>query len=311
MEGYLAYISNVFAAARGAPLQPVYSISGEANLTERILNKLPGYRGMGPVRVGNQAHEQVQHDVYGAVILAATQSFFDQRLNNLADDTAFAQLELAGEQCWKLYDQPDAGIWEYRGRASVHTFSSAMCWAGADRLARIAHHLRLEGREDFWRERADHMHRRIIAATWNSELGTFTETWSSLALDASVLLLAELGFVAADDPRFISTVNYLGKYLGRNKYLLRYVAQDDFGLPENAFTVCTFWYINALAAIDRRGEARELFEMLLARRNHLGLLSEDLDPITGELWGNYPQTYSMVGIINAAMRLSCAWEDAL
>jgi GH15 family glucan-1,4-alpha-glucosidase len=311
MEGYLAYISNVFAAAHGAPLQPVYSISGEATLTERILDKLPGYRGMGPVRVGNQAHEQIQHDVYGAVILAATQSFFDQRLNNPADAAAFEQLELAGEQCWKLYDQPDAGIWEYRGRARVHTFPSAMCWAGADRLSRIARHLKLAAREQFWRERADQMHKRIVAATWNAELGTFTEAWATPSLDASVLLLAELDFIAADDPRFISTVNYLGKHLSRDKYLLRYLARDDFGLPENAFTVCTFWYINALAAIGRKDEARELFETMLARCNHLGVLSEDLDPVTGELWGNYPQTYSMVGIINAAMRLSCAWEDAL
>jgi GH15 family glucan-1,4-alpha-glucosidase len=155
------------------------------------------------------------------------------------------------------------------------------------------------------------MHQRIIAVTWNPELGTFTEAWGTPSLDASVLLLAELDFVAADDPRFIATVNYLGQYLGRNNYLLRYVAHDDFGLPENAFTVCTFWYINALAAIGRRDEARALFETMLSRCNHLGMLSEDLDPITGELWGNYPQTYSMVGIINAAMRLSCAWEDAL
>jgi GH15 family glucan-1,4-alpha-glucosidase len=311
MEGYLAYISNVVAAANGAPLQPVYSISGEATLTERILDNLPGYRGMGPVRVGNQAHEQVQHDVYGAVILAATQSFFDQRLNNPADAAAFQQLELAGEQCWKRYDQPDAGIWEYRGRARVHTFPSAMCWAGVDRLTRIARYLKLEDRERFWQERAAQMRQRIIAATWNADLGTFTEAWETPSLDASVLLLAELGFVAPNDPRFIATVSYLGKYLSRDKYLLRYVARDDFGVPENAFTVCTFWYINALAAIGRRDEARELFETMLARCNHLGVLSEDLDPVTGELWGNYPQTYSMVGIINAAMRLSRAWEDAL
>jgi GH15 family glucan-1,4-alpha-glucosidase len=311
MEGYLAYINSVFAAARGAPLQPVYGISGEAALTERTLDKLPGYRGMGPVRVGNQAHEQVQNDVYGAVILAAMQSFFDQRLNNPADTATFEQLELAGEQCWKLYDQPDAGIWEYRGRARVHTFSSVMCWAGVDRLARIAHRLKLTEREQFWRQRANRMQQRIVAAVWNAELGTFTEAWESSSLDASVLLLAELDFVTADDPKFIATVNHLGKFLRRDKYLLRYVARDDFGLPENAFTVCTFWYINALASIGRRDEARELFENMLARCNHLGVLSEDLHPLSGELWGNYPQTYSMVGIINAALRLSCSWEDAL
>jgi len=311
MEAYLQYINNVFAAARGAPLQPVYGISGEANLTESILERLPGYRGMGPVRIGNQAYEQVQYDVYGAVILAATQSFFDQRLANQADVSAFEKLEAAGDRCWGLYDQPDAGIWEYRGRARVHTFSSVMCWAGVDRLARIAQHLNLTERERFWRERANHMQQRILAACWNAELGAFTEAWNTPVFDASVLLLAELDFIAADDPKFVSTVKYLGEHLGRGKYLFRYAAHDDFGLPENAFNICTFWYINALAAIGRRDEARHLFENMLARCNHLGILSEDLDPITGELWGNYPQTYSMVGIIHAAMRLSRSWEDAL
>jgi GH15 family glucan-1,4-alpha-glucosidase len=311
MEGYLHYINNVFAAAHGAPLQPVYGISGETTLAEHTLSNLIGYRGMGPVRIGNQAYEQVQHDVYGAVILAAMQSFFDQRLSSPADAAVFAQLELAGERCWQLYDQPDAGIWEYRGRTRVHTFSSVMCWAGVDRLARIARHLALQDREQFWRARADGMRDRIVAATWNAELGTFTEAWHMPLLDASVLLLAELDFVAADDPKFVSTVNYLGQHLRRGKYLMRYTARDDFGVPENAFNVCTFWYINALAAIGRKDEARELFENMLTRSNHLGMLSEDLDIATGELWGNYPQTYSMVGIINAAMRLSCSWEEAL
>jgi len=311
MEGYLQYINNVFAAARGAPLQPVYGISGESNLTESILERLPGYRGMGPVRVGNQAYEQVQYDVYGAVILASTQTFFDQRLANQADVSAFEKLEAAGDRCWALYDQPDAGIWEYRGRARVHTFSSVMCWAGVDRLARIAQHLNLIERERFWRERAGHMQQRILAATWNADLGAFTEAWNTPVFDASVLLLAELDFIATDDPRFVSTVEYLGEHLGRGKYLFRYAAHDDFGAPENAFNICTFWYINALAAIGRKEEARELFNNMLARCNHLGILSEDLDPVTGELWGNYPQTYSMVGIIHAAMRLSRSWEDAL
>jgi GH15 family glucan-1,4-alpha-glucosidase len=311
MEGYLRYIANIVAAAGNKPLQPVYSISGETDLTEIVLDSLPGYRGMGPVRIGNQAYEQVQHDVYGAVILASMQSFFDQRLNTPADIAAFQQLEPAGERCWTLYDQPDAGIWEYRGRARVHSFSSVMCWAGVERLARIAQHLRLPDRVEFWRRRALHMQARILAACWNEQLGFFTEAWNTPSIDASVLLFAELGFVTADDPRFVATVDYLGKQLRRGQYLMRYNAQDDFGIPENAFNICTFWYINALAAIGRRDEARALFDNMLQQCNSLGLLSEDLDPVTGELWGNYPQTYSLVGIINSAMRLSCSWEDAL
>ncbi|HYM36342.1 MAG TPA: glycoside hydrolase family 15 protein [Steroidobacteraceae bacterium] len=311
MEGYLQYINNVFAAANDRPLQPVYGISGEPELAEIIVSKLPGYRGMGPVRCGNQAYEQTQHDVYGAAILAATQTFFDQRLANLGNAAVFEQLESAGEDCWKHYDKPDAGIWEFRGRTRVHTFSSVMCWAGVDRLVRIARHLQLFDREEFWRKRANSMREQIMAASWNSQLKTFTEGWETSTVDASVLLLADLDFVAADDPKFIATVDYLGGHLRRGNYLLRYVERDDFGVPQNAFNICTFWYINALAAIGRKEEARNLFENMLARCNHLGMLSEDLDPATGELWGNFPQTYSMVGIVNSAMRLSCSWEDAL
>ena len=311
MEGYLQYISNVVAAANDAPLQPVYGIDGEPDLTEKVATQLVGYRSMGPVRIGNQAFEQMQHDVYGAVILAATQSFFDQRLTSLADGDAFVQLEVAGERCWQLYDKPDAGIWEYRGRARIHTLSSVMCWAGADRLARIARHLHLPERSTLWRSRADSMQGRILEASWNPELGAFSGEWNGPTLDASVLLLAELDFVEPNDPRFVSTVRVIGERLGQGRYMFRYRSADDFGTPETAFNICTFWYINALAAIGRKEEARELFENMLARCNHLGMLSEDLDPATGELWGNFPQTYSMVGIINSAVRLSISWEDAL
>ncbi len=310
MEGYLRYISNVFAASRNSPLQPVYGISGETSLVEKMVDSLAGYRGMGPVRIGNQAYEQIQHDVYGAVILAAMQSFFDERLTTPTGLSLFKQLELAGEQCYQLYDKPDAGIWEYRGRSQVHTFSSVMCWAGVDRLARISHHLKLPERERIWRERADHMHERIMAATWNDGMNTFVGSWHTRTLDASVLLLAELNFVEASDEKFISTVHAIGKHLLRDNYLMRYIESDDFGPPENAFNICTFWYINALSDIGSKDEARKLFENMLTRCNHVGILSEDIHPASGELWGNFPQTYSMVGIISAAGRLSRKWEDA-
>jgi GH15 family glucan-1,4-alpha-glucosidase len=311
MEAYLRYIANVVAGAEATRLQPVYGISGQAAIVESIITTLPGYRGMGPVRIGNQAYEQHQHDVYGAVILAATQAFFDLRLTQRGDAAAFAQLEAAGERCVALFDQPDAGLWEYRGRARVHTFSSVMCWAGADRLARIAAQLDLKDRAAYWRRHADAMHARICSEAWDPAQDSFTESWGLPALDASLLLLHELGFLAADDPRFRSTIAAIERVLRRGDYLMRYVGEDDFGLPENAFNICTFWFVNALAVTGRKEEARRIFENMLARRNPLGLLSEDLDPVTGELWGNYPQTYSLVGIIGAAIRLSRSWEEAL
>ena len=139
MEAYLRYIMNIIESAQEGALQPLYGISGETQLAERIVESLPGYRSMGPVRVGNQAFEQAQHDVYGAVILASTQAFYDQRLEHPGDHALFERLEELGERAATLYDKPDSGLWEYRGRTRVHTFSSVMCWAGCDRLARIAH----------------------------------------------------------------------------------------------------------------------------------------------------------------------------
>jgi GH15 family glucan-1,4-alpha-glucosidase len=311
MEGYLRYIGNIVAATEGNILQPVYAASGEAALPEEILTSLPGYRGMGPVRVGNQAYEQQQNDVYGAVILASTQFFFDSRLAQPGSGDAFSRLEVSGERCIELFNQPDAGPWEYRGRRRVHTFSSIMCWAGVDHLARIAMRLGLHDRARYWQDHASRLHDEICASAWNEEQRAFTEAWGVDSLDASLLLMSELGFLAADDPRFVGTVNAIEGALRHGPYLFRYNAADDFGRPETAFNVCTFWYINALAAIGRKDEARELFENMLARCNHVGLLSEDLHPQTLELWGNYPQTYSLVGIINSATRLSRPWEDAL
>jgi len=310
MAAYLRYIINISYEA-GDALHPVYSITGRADLTERIIDSLPGYRGMGPVRVGNQAHEQVQNDVYGAIVLAATQYFFDRRVLERGTEENFQRLEILGKQAAKLFDQPDAGIWEYRGRKRVHTFSSVMCWAACDRLAKIAKELKIEDRVHYWRDTADRIHKEICKQAWDDDKKSFTESFGRPELDASMLLLHDLGFVSAKDPRFLSTVAAIESELRRGDYVMRYGTADDFGEPESAFNICTFWYIDALAATGREEEARNLFDKMLACRNSLGLLSEDLDIRTGELWGNFPQTYSMVGIINAARRLSRSWQEAV
>lgn len=310
LERYLAYILNVVAANDGRALQPVYGINGRAALGEQEIDSLPGYRGMGPVRVGNQAHRQTQHDVYGAAILAATHVFFDRRLVRGGDQSLFRRLEKLGERAAAVYDQPDAGLWELRDRAAVHTFSSVMCWAGCDRLARIAARLGLDDRADFWRGEATRIHEFVCEHAWSPARGSFVSTMGGDALDASLLQLNDMGFLPADDSRFAGTVNAIGRDLMRDGFVYRYVEPDDFGPPENAFLVCTFWYIDALAAIGRREEARALFERVLAYRNPLGLLAEHIDPRTGEQWGNFVQTYSMVGIIRCAIRLSVPWDEA-
>jgi len=308
MEEYLRYLANI--APESGELQPLYGIGYERQLAESEVDSLAGYRGMGPVRRGNLAWLQKQHDVYGSVVLASTQLFFDTRLARVGDASVFARLEPVGERAYALHDKPDAGLWEFRGREEVHTYSSVMCWAACDRLARIAVHLRLAPQVQLWRQRADEMHARIVEHAYNEELGYFVESLDGNRLDASLLLLADLGFVKPDDPRFVRTVDAIGKGLRRGDALFRYVLPDDFGAPETSFTICTFWYIDALASVGRHEEARVLFERILARRNHLGLLSEDLEFDGGEAWGNFPQTYSHVGLINAAMRLSRPWQDA-
>lgn len=310
MERYLGYILNIAAGARDGHLQPVYRISGLSMLEEREVASLPGYRGMGPVRIGNQAFRQIQHDVYGSAILAATHVFFDRRLVRTGDETLFQQLEGLGEKARQVYDRPDAGIWELRGEARVHTFSSVMCWAGCDRLARIAVQLGLSGRAEYWRDCADKIRRVICEHAWNAHLNSFVSTFDGNSLDASLLLLHEVGFLAADDPRFAATVDAIAKDLRPGDFVFRYVEKDDFGVPTNAFIVCTFWYIYALSALGRMVEARELFEKLLACRNRHGLLAEHIDPRTREQWGNFAQTYSMVGLINSAIRLSIRWDKA-
>ena len=309
MEEYIRYIFNLTVSDDG-DMQPLYGIAFEHALDEETMPALAGYRGMGPVRRGNAAYVQRQHDTYGSVVLASTQLFFDRRLEHRGDEATFRKLEPLGELAWKLYDQPDAGLWEFRGKAHVHTYSAVMCWAACDRLARIAGQLGLDDRIDYWRERADTMRARVLSEAWNAELGHFADAFGGDRLDASLLLLADLGFVTPDDPRFVGTVEAVGRALRHGDGLFRYVTPDDFGAPETSFTICTFWYIDALASIGREHEARTLFETLLSRRNHLGLLSEDLSFDTGEAWGNFPQTYSHVGLIMAAMRLSRSWQEA-
>jgi len=310
MEKYLSFLVNVVTGATNGHIQPVYGIDGRARLDEREVESLPGYRGMGPVRIGNAAYAQNQHDVYGSTILAVAHVFFDRRLVRLGDETLFRRLESLGETAVSVYDQPDAGPWELRGKLRVHTFSAVMCWAACDRLGKIAAQLNLLERFRYWKGQADRLHAVICQRAWSEKRQAFASVFEGQAMDASVLLLHDIGFLAAEDPRFAKTVTAIEKDLKRGNYVYRYLEADDFGVPENAFLVCTFWYVYALAALGRWEEARELFEHFLASRNRHGLLSEHLDPRTGEQWGNFVQTYSMVGLINSVIRLSKRWDSA-
>ena len=310
LEKYLTYLRNIVDDAKGGRIQPLYSVMGVAELDETTAPFLAGYREMGPVRIGNAAYKQVQHDCYGQIVLPTTQAFFDKRLLRMADDRDFQSLEQVGEMAWKMHDQPDAGLWEFRTRQEVHTYSAVMSWAACDRLANIAGYLGKDDRCTFWRNRADTIRGRIETEAWveNGDGGHFGASFESDYLDASLLQMVELQFLTPEDPRFLSTFHNIEKTLRRGEHMLRYAAEDDFGLPETAFNICTFWLIDALARSGKHDEARELFCTMLAHRTKSGLLSEDMDFETGELWGNFPQTYSLVGVINCAGLLSKNWN---
>lgn len=309
MEGYINYLTNI-AVENQDPLQPLHGIVPNTPLNEWIAANLDGFQNNRPVRVGNAAAIQAQHDVYGSVVLAVTQMFVDERLPKMGDEALFRQLEPLGRAAAKYALQPDAGIWEFRGFQKIHTYSATLCWVACDRLSRIAKRLGLRIEAETWGSEAAKIKREILQQGWSVERQALTGAFGLPDLDASVLLVTELGLLPPTDERYIKTVEAIGRELTEGGRIMRYTAEDDFGKPETNFLVCNFWYVDALAQIGRKDEARERFLDILSHRNAYGILSEDLHPITGELWGNFPQTYSMAGIINSAMRLSQSWEDA-
>ena len=308
MEEFISFTISI-ASKPDQELRPLYSVVPTHEIEEKVAPDLDGYRGDGPVRIGNAAVGQAQHDTYGSVILAAMPLFFDRRLPRPGDVDLFQLLETLGERAKRKALEPDAGIWEYRGRQRVHTHSAAMCWAGCQRLSAIAKRIGLDDRAKYWDKVARPIHTALLERAWSEKRGAFTAAFGSDDLDASVLLLPDLGVVEVDDPRFVSTVAAMERELVREKHVMRYANADDFGLPVTAFLICRFWLIDALWSLGRREAARDLFTDALSHRNRYGLLSEDVDPQTGELWGNFPQTYSMAGLILSAMRLSRSWED--
>jgi GH15 family glucan-1,4-alpha-glucosidase len=306
MEDFISFILGI---ASEEFIRPVYSIVPADPMEERTATGLKGYRNNAPVRIGNAAVGQVQHDTYGSIILAAMPMFFDRRLPRPGDAGLFNLLESLGVEAARLAFEPDAGIWEYRGRNRVHTHSAAMCWAGCNRLGAIAEHLGMKERAVYWTDIASRMQTSLIEQAWNEKRGAFTAGFGIDDLDASVLLLPEIGLLETHDPRFVRTVEAIERELVRDHHVMRYASEDDFGLPETAFLVCRFWLIDVLWDLGRHEQARDMFNDALKYRNRYGLLAEDVHPVTGELWGNFPQTYSMAGLILTAMRLSRSWED--
>lgn len=303
MEAFVTYLVNI--AASSQRLQPVYGISGESELTETILEHLAGYKGSGPVRAGNGAYIQDQHDVYGEMLAAITPLFLDVRFTDPAQHSTQLLHRLLASAETHL-ETPDAGLWEKRADAALYTFSLLMHWTGAKSASQVGRRhndqaLVQRGTDLALRARA------LIEGAWREDLSFYAESPSTSDADASLMMMVNLGFLTQDNPKAEAHVRSLARQLrapGKPHLMYRYLHHDGLGGTEATFTACGFWYAEALARLGFRDEAREVFENLLSHANHLGLLSEDIDPITGEQWGNFPQTYSHVGVINAAFAIS-------
>jgi GH15 family glucan-1,4-alpha-glucosidase len=314
MEKFIQFLHNISVTGPDPKsewrLQPVYGIGGERELPERELPWLKGFGGMGPVRIGNAAYLHNQYDAYGEMILSVTPLFFDRRLDGMDLHRAFENVVQLVDRAVEVFEKPDAGLWEFRGEQRHYLFSKFMCWAAVDRGLKIADQLGKKSSFVHWVRAEKNMRERIENEGWNEAQGIYTQSWGSTDADASNLLMGAIGFHSGSNPKFRSTVEKYEKLLMKNGYVFRYRIEDDFGVPLHAFTICTFWMVDALVSLGRVSEARVIFERVLACANPVGLLSEDVDPVTNELWGNFPQAYSHVGIINSAFRLSKSWSEA-
>ncbi|MBW3598114.1 MAG: glycoside hydrolase family 15 protein [Planctomycetes bacterium] len=293
-------------AVAGSPseLQIMYGLAGERRLTELELEWLPGYENSAPVRIGNAAYRQHQLDVYGEVMDAL----------HLARRTGLEP----SENAWRIqrgimqfletdWRKPDEGIWEVRGPKRDFTHSKVMAWVGFDRAVKAVEDFGLSGDLEKWRRLRSEIHDEVCREGFDPKLNSFVQHYGSQGPDASLLMLPLVGFIEATDPRMIGTVDYICKRLMRDDFLDRYPTHPHVdGLPpgEGAFLLCTFWLADNLALQDRHDEACEVFERLLSLRNDVGLLSEEYDPETGRLVGNFPQAFSHIGLINTARNLS-------
>lgn len=304
LEAFVGFIKNV--ASSNDKLQPVYGITGETKLTEVVLDHLSGYGGSGPVRTGNGAYEQVQFDVYGEVIGTIAPFFLDFRFEHHLTENAVSLLKRLLRRIDETMLLPDAGIWEIRDDNRVHTFSLLFHWVGAMIAARIGEVLGDDALNARALEIAARASNIIEDQCWVEEDGFYADSTTSKNEDAALLMMINLGYLKKDNPRAETHLRALERKLQVGGHLMhRYLHHDGIGQDHGAtFTVCGFWYVEALARLGHREEAERAFEKMLNYSNHVGLFSEDLDPKTGAQLGNFPQTYSHVGIINSAFAIS-------
>lgn len=300
---YLQFIIDLIPD-KDEKLQIMYGINKEKKLTERTLEHLSGYKGSKPVRIGNAAYKQRQNDIYGILMDVIYEQLvkFDTDIDN-------------GEELWTItkgivwivdshWQEPDKGIWEFRIEDRHFTFSKILCWVALDRAIKVAKIFGKKQKIKKWKVLEKEIRADIYAKAWNEEKQSFTQSYGSPDLDASVLLMESYGFIDAKDPKFMSTVKAIERELSNEGLMYRYKNEDDFGLPSSSFTICTFWFINSLFKIGEEEKAIKHFEKLLTYSNHLGLFSEDIDFKTKRLLGNFPQAYSHLALIECAINFS-------
>lgn len=311
LSGYrqeaIAWRDWLLRALAGDPrkLQIMYGMAGERRLNEFTLPELPGYEGSRPVRIGNAAVEQLQLDVYGELIDTLHQA----RCAGLESESLDWDLECSLlETLEGLAPQPDQGLWETRGPAQHYTHSKVMCWVAFDRAVKAVETLGLGGPLERWRALRDGLHAEICARAWNADKRAFTQAFGSDHLDASLLLMPQVGFLPASDARMRGTVEAVERELLRDGFVLRYPTAGQDGLPagEGAFLACSFWLVDCYALMGRHDDAQRMFERLLSLRNDVGLLAEEYDPAQRRMLGNFPQAFSHVGLINSAFNLTRA-----
>jgi GH15 family glucan-1,4-alpha-glucosidase len=299
-EQFIGFLRDV---AETAPLQPLYGIAGERELPEVVLEHLAGFAGNGPVRIGNQAAEQQQNDLNGELILCLETVLSDPRIVIDQPHAFFPLVERLVEQAIQLAPTTDTSIWEFRSLPRHYVFSRAMCWAAIDRGALIAAQFGKLEHAARWRQIAHEERHIVLDRGWSGTAACFTQSFESEAGDASNLLLPTIGIIDARDPRYLSPLDHYARHLPREGLMLRYTNLDDFGETTSAFTICSFWWAEALALAGRLEEAVAVFDRVVRCANPLGLFSEDIDPQTGTLLGNFPQAYTHVGLVHAAMTI--------
>jgi GH15 family glucan-1,4-alpha-glucosidase len=303
MEKYFNYLSNI-SLATDKRYQPLYGITGERMITEEILDHLEGYLGEQPVRLGNQAYEHIQNDIYGQVLISMLPLYIDHRFVFSERSDSVKWIDHVLSKIEATIDEYDAGIWEFRNIANIHCYSNLFQWAGANaafKMAKTIGHQGFEQRAKILIDKAANH----IEACYDPERKVYTNAVGSKHLDASTLQLIMMNYLDPSSQRAKDHLIGLERELKTEDGLFyRYIHADDFGKPKTTFLICAFWYVEALACVGRIEEAIAAFEHIIKYCNHLLLFSEDVDSKTGSQWGNFPQAYSHVGLMNAAYRIA-------